>query len=196
MPLFSLFSGKKDDKQLEQTCREFISQIQALRQDIQAMQQSLIEEMRQLSSSINTSHAKQLEQVQALIEGVRRSSKSTETLRESIDKLHSLVSQIRPLSDAIASLQEQVKDLSERLPFLPAGERNIDNLFRIRSQSAVVATSAVNDFFKARDAAQQAIDTENQIFSEVQGSLYSVMLTAEQNTGEMRAIESSMSETD
>src|SRR5882762_10790892 len=109
MPLFSLFSGKKDASQLEQARREFISQVQALRQDIQVVQQGLIEEMRQLSSSINASHTKQIEQVQVIAEGIRRSSKSIETLRESIDKLQSPVSQIRLLSDATKQLQEKVE---------------------------------------------------------------------------------------
>jgi|SRR5882762_811386 len=123
MPLFSLFSGKKDASQLEQARREFISQVQALRQDIQVVQQGLIEEMRQLSSSVNASHAKQIEQVQVLAEGIRRSSKSIETLRESTDKLHSSVSYTRLLADTITQLQEKVESIpsqiSQLLPPIP-----------------------------------------------------------------------------
>ncbi|SRR6266550_1156888 len=115
MPLFSLFSGKRNTEELERTRREFISQMQALRQDMQKAQQSLVEEIRQLSNSINASHATQLERTQVLVEGVRRSSKSIETLHECIEKLTPPVSQIRLLSDAIKQLQKNVESIPLRI---------------------------------------------------------------------------------
>ena len=198
MSLFSLFFGKRNTEELEQMHREFISQMQALRQDMQTVHRSIIEEIRQLSSSINASHAKQVEQGQVLAEGVRQSSKSVEALHECIDRLNTPVSRIRPLSDAMVRLQESVGTLSSQIsqllsPPLPVYDGKLDASHAKFVQKTQFATDAITQQKSAYKEMQQNFQEAQKQSNEKQRDFYDVAKDVpspfDQQTDEIQTLE-------